>query len=87
MFIYVLRTPDVSAVAQELLERGWTLTPEKHGDGPEHFSSFRHGALYEIYPATKTHACDRCAGFVAEDRPTTVCRRCFDELGAQLRAP
>ena len=80
MFVYVFRTDDVSAVVHELSSRGWSLTPEKHGSGPEHFSIELEGALVEIYPRGGERSCDRCSGQAVQDRPATICRKCLDEL-------
>jgi hypothetical protein len=80
VLIYVFRTGDVPAVVRELRDRGWSLTPEKHGSGPEHFSLALEGAIVEIYPTNRRPMCDRCAGRVAQDRPATICRECLDEL-------
>ena len=79
-FIYVLRTRDVDATVSELRNRGRRLTPEKHGEGPAHFSFEHAGALFEIYPANDARPCARCAGCVEKGRPATVCRACFDAL-------
>ena len=80
MLIYVFRTTDVAQVARELMDRGFTLTPEKHGTGPGHYSITLERALIEIYPTVRERPCDRCAGQVVDGRPATVCRKCLEGL-------
>ena len=80
MFIYVHRTSQMAEIVRTLMERGLTMTREKHGHGPEHFSTSVGGALVEIYPPAGERPCEQCAGCIVEDRPSDVCRTCLEKI-------
>jgi catechol 2,3-dioxygenase-like lactoylglutathione lyase family enzyme len=48
--LLVLRSPDIHRAAQFYRALGLTLTLERHGDGPEHYSSSVNGFVFELYP-------------------------------------
>lgn len=49
--LIVLRSPDIHRAAAFYLKAlGLLLTLERHGDGPEHYSSSVAGFVFELYP-------------------------------------
>lgn len=47
----VIRCSDLEKSAAFYSSLGLTLTPEKHGNGPSHFSIETSGVVIELYPA------------------------------------
>jgi lactoylglutathione lyase len=50
MNLVVLRSPDIHRAAKFYRELGLLFTLERHGNGPEHFTSSVNGFVFEIYP-------------------------------------
>lgn len=48
--LLVLRSTDLQRAAQFYHTLGLVLTRERHGDGPEHYSSSVNGFVFELYP-------------------------------------
>jgi catechol 2,3-dioxygenase-like lactoylglutathione lyase family enzyme len=49
--LLVLRSPDIHRAATFYLQAlGLPFTLERHGDGPEHYSSSLNGFVFELYP-------------------------------------
>lgn len=48
--LLVLRSPDIHRAAAFYQALGLLFTPERHGDGPEHYSSSVNGFVFELYP-------------------------------------
>ncbi len=55
MNLFVIHTPDLHATKQFYQQIGLKLTPEKHREGLDHFSSFfANGTVFKIYPGEKS---------------------------------
>lgn len=48
--LLVLRSPDIHRAARFYRELGLLFTVERHGSGPEHYSSSVDGFVFELYP-------------------------------------
>ena len=52
----VLRCVDLEGTASFYRELGLDLTPERHGDGPEHYSITLGKTVIELYPTAKANS-------------------------------
>src|SRR4051794_14241512 len=48
--LLMLRSPDIHKAAVFYRALGLLFTVERHGNGPEHFTSLMNGFVFEIYP-------------------------------------
>ena len=48
--LLVLRSPDIHRAARFYRALGLLFTTERHGTGPEHYSSNVNGFVFELYP-------------------------------------
>ena len=52
--LIVLRSPDIHRAARFYRALGLLLTLERHGNGPEHYSSSVNGFVLELYPLAES---------------------------------
>ncbi|WP_162656412.1 VOC family protein [Tuwongella immobilis] len=48
--LLVLRSPDIHRAVPFYQALGLRFTLERHGSGPEHYASWSHGFVFELYP-------------------------------------
>ena len=86
MNLTVLRSPNIDRASEFYLEIGLLFTKNRHGNGPEHYTSSVNGFVFEIYPIDKhPPTIGTRIGFSVDDVDSIV--PMLVAIGAELISP
>jgi catechol 2,3-dioxygenase-like lactoylglutathione lyase family enzyme len=86
MNLTVLRSPNIDRASEFYSEMGLLFTKNRHGNGPEHYTSSVNGFVFEIYPIGKhPPTIGTRIGFSVDDVDSIV--PMLVAIGAELISP